>query len=66
MFVKTEIALCAAVVLSSTLSVSAATTTKHHASHARRSAIYDVVPGNVYPPSPIQSGAPIRTEPDGW
>ena len=43
MFSKTKIALSAAIVLSTAFSASAATT--HHATHVKRSAIYNMVPG---------------------
>jgi hypothetical protein len=52
MFSKTEIALSAAIVLSTALSASAATVHRH--AHVRRPAIYNMVPGynsQTYPDS---------------
>jgi uncharacterized membrane protein len=73
MISKTKIALAAAIVLSTAVSASAATT--HRATHVKRSAIYDVVSNyNSCPPSGgpscsdacLPSGPPCKTEPDGW
>jgi len=63
MFIKTKIALSAAIVLSNALTASAAT--KHRVTHLRRSAVYNMVPDNASRDLSIQSGAPLRTAPDG-
>ena len=73
MISKTKITLAAAIVLSTAVSASAATT--HRATHVKRSAIYNVVPNySSCPPSGgpscsdacLPSGPPCKTEPDGW
>jgi hypothetical protein len=73
MISKTNIALAAAIVLSTAVSASAATT--HRASYLKRSAIYNIVPNYIScPPSGgpscsdacLPSGPPCKTEPDGW
>ena len=62
---KTKIVLAAAIFLSAAFTASAAT--KHHASHVHRSAIHNTVPDyNAARDLPALSGAPVRTEPDGW
>ena len=53
MISKTKIALAAAIVLSTAVSASAATT--HRASHLKRSAIYNIVPNYI---SCLPSGGP--------
>jgi hypothetical protein len=45
MFSKIEIALSAAIVLSTAFSASAATAIAHRHAHVRRTAIYNMVPG---------------------
>lgn len=73
MISKTKIALAAAIVLSTAVSASAATT--HRATHAKRSAIYNIVPnynscsasgGPSCSDACLPSGPPCKTEPDGW
>jgi hypothetical protein len=73
MISKTKIALAAAIVLTTAVSASAATT--HRATHIKRSPIYNIVPNyNSCPPSGgpscsdacLPSGPPCKTEPDGW
>jgi hypothetical protein len=64
MFIKTKIALAAVIVLGTAVTASAAT--KHHVTHAHRSAIYNMVPDSAARDQAIQSGAPIRTAPDLW
>jgi hypothetical protein len=73
MISKTNIALAAAIVLSTAVSASAATT--HRATHVKRSPIYNIVPNyNSCPASGgpscsdacLPSGPPCKTEPDGW
>lgn len=59
MFIKTKIALSAAIVLSNALTASVAT-------KLRRLAVYHMVPDNTSRDLSIQSGAPLRTAPDGW
>jgi hypothetical protein len=51
MFSKTKIALSAAIVLSATFPALAATT-NYHDSHAKRSAIYNMVPAYSAPRGP--------------
>jgi hypothetical protein len=64
MFIKTKIVLSAAIVLSNALTASAAA--KHRVTQLRRSAVYNMVPDNASRDLSIQSGAPLRTAPDGW
>jgi hypothetical protein len=72
MFSKTTIALSAAILLGTAFAASATepAATKHRrASHPQNQPIYNVVPdsngfnGNAGYPA---SGAPLRTQPDGW
>jgi len=72
-FTNIKVALTIGIVLSTAVSASAATT--HHATHVKRSAIYNIVPNyNSCPPSGgpscsdacLPSGPPCKTEPDGW
>jgi hypothetical protein len=72
MFSKTTIALSAAILLGTAVTASAtepAATTHHRASHVQNQPIYNMVPDNRVPADNASyptSGAPLRTQPDGW
>jgi hypothetical protein len=63
MFSKTNITLSGAIILSAAFSASAATT--HHASHTKRSAIYNSVPGYNAPRAPLAYSGFVDPDPFG-